>query len=90
MEKNKHIPLEERVAMQMESARAVTELLSGGLSHELIVVKMGEILAGINPCTASLRKWERGDARPSRSNGAALAYVYREIYGKPFKCGEEE
>lgn len=90
MNKNDPISLEERVAVQMEAPRAIQDLRATGLSPEGIVVKMGAYLAGVNPCTASLKIWERGESRPSRHNGAALAYVYREVCGKPFTSGEDK
>jgi hypothetical protein len=68
--------IEQRAEAQSNPGKLITELLSAGLSYEMIAVKMGEFLAGAHPSVQSLRRWKQGETVPSRANGAALALLY--------------
>lgn len=73
--------VKQRAEAQSNPGKLITELLSAGLSYEMIAVKMGEFLAGAHPSVQSLRRWKQGETVPSRANGAALALLYVEISG---------
>tara|TARA_R100000700_G_scaffold33372_1_gene41086 strand:+ start:493 stop:723 length:231 start_codon:yes stop_codon:yes gene_type:complete len=69
---------DERKEAEEDAPRLLTELLSAGLSYELIAVKMGDFMGGVNPSVTSLKRWKAGRNTPSKINSTALARVYRE------------
>jgi len=56
----------------------LAELRSLGLSYELIAVRMGEFLGGVNPSVTSLKRWKAGKNAPSHVNRVALHKVLKQ------------
>jgi|TARA_R110002012_G_scaffold200879_1_gene369874 transcriptional regulator with XRE-family HTH domain len=61
-----------------ETIVALNRLRKLGLSYELIAVRMGEFLGGINPSVTSLKRWKSGKNAPSALNQMALRKVVKQ------------
>jgi len=86
MAKKKPLDVERLAEVRTNCAPLIEKMLGHGMSYELIAVKIGEYLSGINPSVQSVARWKKGTSIPTRAHGVALLRTYEDI----FETGEEE
>jgi transcriptional regulator with XRE-family HTH domain len=69
---------EDRHTERQVAIAMIAELRALGLSYELIAVRMGELLGGINPSVTSIKRWKAGKNSPSNLNQVTLQRVLKQ------------
>jgi|TARA_R100001082_G_scaffold26357_4_gene13110 hypothetical protein len=81
----KPLDIEKLANLRTNCGPFIEHMLEKGMSYELIAVKCGEHLSGMNPSVQSIARWKKGTSIPTRAHGAALLRTYESLFEK----GEE-